>query len=238
MHLSVCYSWALFALVTSRSVQDASDLPKRLSHELTTSAPFLEKRDDYSDAVAKGKSLWALLQAHCDKEVTEPSLAKLKELNWDIIDADKDDEDEETAPAEGSKDKLEELGIDTCTPFWQPMIWEDTCKNVDETDPKSLKYIFQDNIVNKATPGFIDNVGIKAFKPGEEGFFALLGSENGKGAAYLLIQHSGILDKKTIKEIVTYKSGDGSYQMYLELEEWKKAAVPGACTSTEAPNDV
>ena len=209
------------------------------------------------------------------------------ELKWDIIDVDKDDKDEETAPAEGSKDKLEELGIDTCTPFWQryanspfelvggenlrtqfansygaqagviiaednkrikgskiawstvtAMIWEDTCKNVDKTDPKSLKYIFRDNIVNKATPGFIDKVGIKAFKPGEEGFFALLGSENGKGAAYLLLQHSGIIGKKTIKEIVTYKSGDGAYQMYLELEEWKKAALPGACTSTEAPNDV
>ncbi|KAL9627549.1 MAG: hypothetical protein Q9164_007575, partial [Protoblastenia rupestris] len=62
------------------------------------------------------------------------------------------------------------------------MIWEDTCKNVDNTDPKNLKYIFRDNILNTATKSFIDKVGMgKEFKPEQEGFFALLGSVNGRG---------------------------------------------------------
>ncbi|KAI4288969.1 MAG: hypothetical protein L6R35_001766 [Caloplaca aegaea] len=289
MHFSVflTFSWALFALVTSRSVPETSNLPARRSYKSITSAPSLVKRDDYSDAVEKGKDLWALLQAHCDREVVDPSLAKLKgELKWDVMDADKEDADD-SEPADGSKEKLDELGIDTCTPFWQryanspfqlvdgesirsqfansygtqagviiaedikrikgspiawstvtALIWEDTCKNVDKTDPKSLQYIFQDNIVNPETKVFIDKVGMgKTFKPGQEGFFALLGSVNGKGTAYLLLQHSGIIGKKTIKQIVTYKAEDGAYQMYLEFEEWKQATAPGPCTSTNTPND-
>ncbi|KAL9034210.1 MAG: hypothetical protein Q9180_005534, partial [Flavoplaca navasiana] len=108
------------------------------------------------------------------------------ELKWEVSGTENDDADD-YAPADGSKEKLEDLGIDTCTPFWQryanspmqlvdgkpmrsefansygtqagviiaednkrikgspiawstvtAMIWEDTCKNVDETDPKSL----------------------------------------------------------------------------------------------------
>lgn len=208
------------------------------------------------------------------------------ELKWDVIDTEDEDADD-SMPADGSKEKLDELGIDTCTPFWQryatspfqvvdgksmrtqfsnsygtqagviiaedikrikgspiawstvtAFIWEDTCKKTDKTDPKSLQYVFQDNIVNPETKIFIDKVGMgKTFKPGQEGFFALLGSVNGKGTAYLLLQHSGIIGKKTIKQIVTYKAEDGAYQMYLEFEEWKQATVQGACTSTKTPND-
>ena len=118
------------------------------------------------------------------------------------------------------------------------MIWEDTCKNVDKTDPKSLRYIFRDNIINRGTKSFIDKAGMdKTFKPGQEGFFALLGSVNGKGVAYLLLQHSGIIGKKTIQQIVTYRAEDGAYQMYFEFEEWKSANAQGACTSTKTPND-
>ncbi|KAL8900905.1 MAG: hypothetical protein Q9207_005465 [Kuettlingeria erythrocarpa] len=210
------------------------------------------------------------------------------ELKWDVIDTE-DEDANDSPPADGSKEKLEELGIDTCTPFWQryatspfqlvdgksmrseyvnsygtqagviiaednkrvkgspiawstvtAMIWEDTCKNVDQTDPKSLQYIFRDNIINPDTKKFIDKAGMdKTFKPGQEGFFALLGSVNGKGVAYLLLQHSGIIGKKTVKQIVTYKAEDGAYQMYLEFEEWKQVTVQGtgACTSTKTPND-
>lgn len=61
---------------------EASNLPGRLSYEVIASGPSLVKRDDFSDAVEKGKDLWALLQVHCDKEVVEPSLAKLKGMRF------------------------------------------------------------------------------------------------------------------------------------------------------------
>ncbi|KAL8765769.1 MAG: hypothetical protein Q9209_007277 [Squamulea sp. 1 TL-2023] len=260
--------WALSSFVSSRSLQGATHFNERsLRTEHTAHSPTLIKRDDYSEAVAKGKQLWAALKQHCSQEVTEPSLQQLKELEWTILDANEDNTD---PPADGVEGMFSKLGLSTgeqyysryayskfenidgedvrnefansygskdgviiaednkrikgSTIAWSTVtafIWQDTC-NIDKTDPKSLKYVFRDTIVNVNTKAFIDKVGMdKTFKPEEEGFFALLGSANGKGVAYLLLQHSSFLGKKTIKQVVTFKSADGSYEMYFEFEDWK-----------------
>ena len=266
----ISFLWLFYSLVSSRSLPRAlnlKDSPWINNH--ATHHPAFVKRDDYSNAVEKGKQLWTALKQHCDKEVTDPSLSKLKgELKWTVMDADPENPD---PPVDGVEQMFPTLGLSTeeqyysryaysqfqkvddkdvrnefansygakdgviiaednkrvpgSTVAWSTVtafIWQDTCVNVDKTDPKSLKYIFRDNIINPATKAFIDKVGMgKTFLPDSEGFNALLGSANGKGVAYLLLQHTSFLGKKTIKQIVTFKSADGQYEMYFELEDWK-----------------
>ena len=48
------------------------------------------------------------------------------------------------------------------------------------------------------------------FGPGEEAFLALLGTPNGAGSVYLLMQHKRALGRKTIGRVVVVRDGEDS----------------------------
>ena len=270
------------SLISSRTVHKASDREARRRALAEYSGP-LQKRDDYSDALQKGKDLWAALVQHCGADVNSPSLATLTApttqnggLGWTVLPFS----DGPEAPIDGVETMFGTLGISTgnqyysryaSSPFrtvgdqsvrteyansygpksgvivaednkraggyiaWSlvtAMIWADTCSQAGSS-ASGLQYVFRDNIVNTDTKSFIDKVGMgKTFLPNSDGFNALLGSANGKGVAYLLLQHSNLVGKKTIKQVTTFKADDGAYEMYFQIIPW---TAPEGEPGTSAP---
>ena len=99
---------------------------------------------------------------------------------------------------------------------WQ--VWKDSCRRTG-ADPKHLKTVIRDKVINKIAMRIIKQAhdicgktaeGSKAVYrpdgPSSECFFALLGTPNGKGVAFLLLDHRDLQDglgRKSIKSITT-----------------------------------
>ncbi|KAF7194001.1 hypothetical protein HII31_04683 [Pseudocercospora fuligena] len=92
--------------------------------------------------------------------------------------------------------------------------------------PSPLRYIFRRNIQNKKTQEIINKAltktkkgingkakpwGGDVFKPGDEGFEALLGTPNTSGICWMLIQHAEWWGKKEVKSIRVWWDGKGAY---------------------------
>lgn len=81
------------------------------------------------------------------------------------------------------------------------------------SDIKGLRYIgrssvnnhFSKSIINRAHPR--KSKGVKRFEAGEEAFLALLGTPNGAGSVYLLMQHKRALGLKTIVDAFVFRDG-------------------------------
>ena len=63
----------------------------------------------------------------------------------------------------------------------------------------------------------IDTNG-RTFRAGEEAFYALLYTSNGRGIGWLLIQHKAQLDIKTVSKITVFGAG-GSPMLYFSLDD-------------------
>ena len=79
---------------------------------------------------------------------------------------------------------------------------------------KDLRYIGQSEIHNLFTTSIIDRAAprtgsrsVTVFNQGEEPFLALLGTPNGVGAVYLLMQHKKALGHKTIDRAFVVRDG-------------------------------
>lgn len=81
------------------------------------------------------------------------------------------------------------------------------------SDIKDLRYIgrssinnpFSLSIINRAFPR--RSKGVKRFEAGEEAFLALLGTPNGAGSVYLLMQHKRALGFKMIVDAFVFRDG-------------------------------
>ena len=83
------------------------------------------------------------------------------------------------------------------------------------TDIRNLRHIARAYINNRETISIIGRAVpqqfrcVRAFKPSDEAFMALLGTPNGMGGVYLLMQHKPSLGYKTIARAVVIRDGPG-----------------------------
>lgn len=99
-------------------------------------------------------------------------------------------------------------------------------------DPKGLRFILQDNIANPTTEGIQYQIAKRRrppnvpshrpqfddLLPGEDDFYALLGSPNVVGTVYMLIRNANALGRKTIKRIGSHSFGVG-FDISVEIED-------------------
>jgi hypothetical protein len=83
--------------------------------------------------------------------------------------------------------------------------WIETTKEK-EIDPASLKMIVRANISGKANSDVVNRAlqasdGKLEFFPGDDGFYAILATDNGKGIPHFLSDWKGSLDYKSIQKI-------------------------------------
>lgn len=69
-------------------------------------------------------------------------------------------------------------------------------------------------------PSYDDRNGPILLEPGKEGFAAILGSPNGRGIAWLLIQHADVFGRKEVKRIRIWKA-----QSKVQVEEPEEVDV-------------
>ncbi|KAL8906148.1 MAG: hypothetical protein Q9171_006391 [Xanthocarpia ochracea] len=92
-------------------------------------------------------------------------------------------------------------------------LWE-RLTSIVGTRVKDLHYIARTGIYNKFTVSIMEDAvpqgkNIAIFEPGDPAFLALLGTPNGVGAVYLLMQHKQALGFKTISRVVVVLDGPG-----------------------------
>ncbi|KAI9873415.1 MAG: hypothetical protein M1830_000437 [Pleopsidium flavum] len=103
-------------------------------------------------------------------------------------------------------------------------------KEQDCPDVTKLKYIFRHSVINENTKQVMREAYDRGKRDKAKGaweewtpeknmeeFLAILGTDNGRGNAYLLIDHVESFDKKTIKSIHTRFQSGGSYAVYFLL---------------------
>ncbi|KAL4977185.1 hypothetical protein BDW66DRAFT_133004 [Aspergillus desertorum] len=59
--------------------------------------------------------------------------------------------------------------------------------------------------------------GGRTFRPGSQGYYALLNTPNGFGIAWFLIQHKAKLGVKTVSEITVF-GADGERSLYFKID--------------------
>ena len=84
-----------------------------------------------------------------------------------------------------------------------------------------LRYLFQRNIANQDTVEIIEKFNAESrneisFAPSDDGFYALLGCENGRGAAYLVKDHGVALGVRTVAKVTAFKYY-GYWNMLMEF---------------------
>lgn len=101
------------------------------------------------------------------------------------------------------------------------------------TSPSGLRYILRANVNNPDTTYIIEQIQGQApeghlpldiFPTGTsfDWFLALLGTPNGAGSLYLLLDHKRALGFKTIKKISLFAAGPGlAGHMLFEVEDFK-----------------
>lgn len=118
------------------------------------------------------------------------------------------------------------------------LMWSQICETTNN-DRTNIRYIARQNINNQLTQRILARVlqmhwpddpeiaaGRAPMAPGKkigktnDGFAALLGTQNLWSTPYFLIQHSGVLGKKEVKSIIAYNPTprDSFYQVNLILE--------------------
>ena len=127
-------------------------------------------------------------------------------------------------------------------------IWVGTCESV-SIDPKTLKYIIHHEITNAQTLAIIEQIYHNVFRRisfGDQiillpsgrtlqGFQALLGSPNGRGVGWMLLNKRNVLGK-TIAKITVERvehpqsSVFSTWDMWFELQE---VAVAPSSARTE-----
>lgn len=95
------------------------------------------------------------------------------------------------------------------------------------TNPNSIQYLFRYEISNADTKNFINQAigsedNLRAW-PGDQFLTsstqgqALLGSAHGYGISYFLLDHQGVLGKKTVDYITAFKTQAGHYALMLHI---------------------
>lgn len=81
-------------------------------------------------------------------------------------------------------------------------------------DVKDIRYIAQGLVYNDITASIIDSAvpegssaKITVFGPGDEAFRTLLGTPNGWGGVFLLMEHKRVLGFKTISRVALIRDG-------------------------------
>ena len=100
---------------------------------------------------------------------------------------------------------------------------------------QNLKFIGQSDVFNSFTRSIIDrmlprNMGktFKAFHPTDEAFLALLGTPNGAGGVYLLMQHKQVLGYKVITTAVVFRDRTDSEAHLVFVVRSMTAGVAGS----------
>lgn len=112
--------------------------------------------------------------------------------------------------------------------FWSDVtfaIWTELSQS-DGRSPKDLRYVARSNILNDFTSSIIyaamtlvpKLTRVASFGPDDEAFMAVLGTPNGAGGVYLLMQHKHILGLKTISRVFVGYDGPRMANPFLVLE--------------------
>ena len=108
------------------------------------------------------------------------------------------------------------------------------------SDIKSLRYIGSCDIDNASTQSIIRRAldgtseQTKTFTADSKAFFALLGSPNGYGGVYLLMEHKRQLGHKTITQAVVFKEGNFEEPTLVFVVEDVPPLRSGRMTTTNA----
>ena len=122
---------------------------------------------------------------------------------------------------------------------WSDVIflgWKSVCKAANpQADVSSLRYILRQTVSNQITLGVIDsyapNVGAwpgKSFDINSRGGQALLGTPNGYGIAFMLLQHQAELGNKKVQKVTAWHAGIGGKCLLFELGDEQDPTEPMA----------
>ena len=111
------------------------------------------------------------------------------------------------------------------------LVWTNACKN-DAACIYKLQYIVHNDVVNyecqwvakylvigRPNVGFVtwDDWPGQSFGTDTDAGKAILGCPNGRGTAYLLLQHRGTFGTKTIESVTIYGNEDGRLNFAFKL---------------------
>ena len=121
----------------------------------------------------------------------------------------------------GDRQGKDDRGLPWSESAYQVFTHQVTPPPVPAPAPAHLRYLFQRNIVNTETETLLgyfvgegkDPVG---FVAPSDGFYALLGCENGRGAAYLVKDHGLALGVTTVRKVTAFKKL-GGWNMVIEF---------------------
>jgi len=100
-------------------------------------------------------------------------------------------------------------------------VWKHTTDTETPSSSQNLNYVMHTPIINDGTLDIIDSeTGEGEFFPGSREFRLLLGSPNGRGTGALLLQHTDVFGKRTVKSITVWKEKSLAH-MYLEIVPWE-----------------
>ena len=120
----------------------------------------------------------------------------------------------------GDRKRRDENGLPWSEIAFQAYTYRDPQAAAPADTPAKLSFVFQHSIVNDETKSIILELNggeeITDFMPGEEGFYALLGCENGRRAGFLVKDHGNALHASTVSRICTFWTGDG-WNMLIQL---------------------
>ncbi|KAL8751267.1 MAG: hypothetical protein Q9199_006540 [Rusavskia elegans] len=115
----------------------------------------------------------------------------------------------------------------------EPLFWSDVTFAIwtglsrsDGKSPKDLRYVARSEIVNDFTSSIIyaamalvpKSTRVTSFGPADESFLAILGTPNGAGGVYLLMQHKQVLGLKTVSRVCVGYDGPRRVRPFVVLE--------------------
>ena len=116
--------------------------------------------------------------------------------------------------------------------------WKDLCsKQNPPVDPSNLKYIVRRLVTNPITQGVINDYapGVnpwpgKTFNIGDRGAQALLGTPNGYGVGFLLLQHQTTFGNKKIQKVIVWNDATVNTEpnMLFEIGDEQNPTEPMA----------
>ena len=135
----------------------------------------------------------------------------------------------------------------------EPLFWSDVAfalwvgiVTMVSGNAKNLRYIARGWIGNDFTVSIMDTAiagdhrRLAVFKPGDEAFLALLGTPNGVGGVYLLMQHKQALGLKTISRVVMgFDHGGGSPFLIFQVVDMPTPShILESSSSVDSSTDV